>query len=141
MTPDMKAKARNLLLRHSKFHQFPYVKNGEITIGMGRSLSVRGVSHKEALDMLDDDIFYLNSKLHAHLNFYHTLDEVRQSCLLDLAEDVAINNFLSWGILLDAVEKGDHDKAAEEILNCKWASFSPERYQELAYIMRTGELV
>lgn len=142
MTPEMRAKLKSLLLQHEKFRQFPFSDmSGHITIGIGRNLSERGISTNEALALLDDDIFYFNSKLHFLLPFYQLLDEARKLCLLDIVFHLGINDFLSHEVLLLAVEKGTYEKASKEILNCKAAHNSPERYQQLAYIMRTGELI
>lgn len=142
MTPEMRAKLKSLLLQHEKFKQFPYSDLvGHITIGIGRNLSERGISTNEALALLDDDMFYFNSKLHSLLGFFASLCEVRQICLLNMVFNLGIHDFIQYKELLDAVERGNYAKAADEILNCKAAHNSPERYQQLAYIMRTGELI
>lgn len=141
MTPEMRVKLKSLLLQHEKFKQFPYSDmRGHITIGIGRNLSERGISTNEALALLDDDIFYFSSKLHILLSFYNALDESRQLCLLNIIFHLGVNDFLACEALLLAVEKGDYEKASKEILNCKGAHNAPERYQQLAYIMRTGEI-
>ena len=141
MTPEIRSKLKNLLTLHESYRQFPYVDTtGHVTIGIGRNLSTRGVSTSEALSLLDDDIFYFTSKLSNILPYFNDLDYSRQIVLVDMCFNLGVNGLLEFSQMLSAIEMKDWNKAADEILNSKAAHQDVNRYEQLAYIMKTGEL-
>lgn len=141
MTPDIRNKLKNLLTLHEGFRQFPYSDNsGHVTIGIGRNLSNRGISASEALSLLDDDILYFTSKLSHILPFFNDLDGNRQIVLVNMCFNLGINGFLEFSEMLEAVKLKEWERASEEILNSKAATQNMNRYEQLAYIMKTGEL-
>lgn len=141
MTPEIRQKLKNLLIKHEQFKQFVYTDStGHLTIGIGRNLSDRGISSSEALGLLDDDIFYFTSKLSNLLPFFDSLDDNRKIVLVDMCFNLGVNGFLEFREMLLAVEKGDFDTASNEILRSKAAIQARDRYEQLAYIMKTGEL-
>lgn len=141
MTPNGRQKLKSLLVHHESYRQFPYTDStGHLSVGIGRNLSNRGISPEEALALLDDDIQYFGSKLNSLLPFFPGLDENRQIVLVNMCFNLGVNGFLAFHSMLDAIEKGDYEKASEEILNSKAAEQCPERYHQLAEIMKTGEI-
>ena len=141
MTPESRQKLKSLLISHESYKQFPYSDTtGHLTVGIGRNLSSRGISQNEALTLLDDDILYFSSKLSHVLPFFDKLDDNRKIVLIDMCFNLGINGFLVFKSMLDALERNDFGKAADEILSSKAAEQCGERYQQLAYIMRTGEI-
>jgi lysozyme len=141
MTPEAKAKLKNLLVNNESYKQFPYTDiTGHLTIGIGRNLSDRGISTTEALQLLDDDIIYFISKLSHYVSFFYELSDNRKIVLVDMCFNLGINGFLQFQNMLQALENKDYETAAKEILNSKAAEQCPERYQQLADIMRTDEL-
>lgn len=141
MSPDARQKLKGLLLKHESFRQFPYTDStGHLTVGIGRNLSTRGVSQNEAFQLLDDDVMYFSSKLSSIVPTFDKLDDNRKIVLIDMCFNLGVNGFLGFGNMLECLENNEYDKAANEILNSKAASQCPNRYEELAYIMRTGEL-
>jgi lysozyme len=141
MTPEGKQKLKALLVQHESFKQFPYYDiTGHLTIGIGRNLSDRGISTIEAFYLLDDDIIYFSSKLNHYLSFFSILDENRQIALIDICFNLGVQGFLGFKETIAALEKGDYEEAAKEMLNSKWAQQVGERATCLANIIRTGEL-
>lgn len=141
MSPEGKHKLKQLLVNHESFRQFPYVDTtNNLTIGVGRNLSDRGISPTEAFYLLDDDILYFSGKLNHFLGFFHTLDENRQIALIDMCFNVGVQGFLNFTQMILALESGDYERAAFEMLDSKWASQVGERASCLANIMRTGEI-
>jgi lysozyme len=140
-TPETRQKLKNLLVQQESYRQFPYIDNtGHLTIGIGRNLSDRGISSNEALALLDDDIFYFSSKLSSLFSFFDSLDDNRQIVLVDMCFNLGFNGLLNFRDMLDAIERGDFERASQEILDSKAANQARDRYDQLAYIMRTGEL-
>lgn len=140
-TQDRSKKLRDLLIGHEGFSQFPYEDTtGHITIGFGRNLTDRGISHHEALTFLDNDIDYFIVKLNHHLAFFDRLDDIRRMVLIDMCFNVGIRGLLDFKNMLAAIEEGNYELAAEEMMDSKWASQVKGRASQLAYMMRTGEM-
>ena len=141
MTPDAKQKLKQLLVSHEKYVQYPYVDTtGNITVGIGRNLSDRGISTTEAFYLLDDDILYFTAKLNHYLHCFSCLDENRQIALIDLCFNVGVQGFLNFKEMISAIEKDDYELASQEILNSKWRTQVGDRATTLANIIRTGEI-
>jgi lysozyme len=139
--PESRKKLKELLFDHEDYKQFPYSDTtGHLTIGIGRNLSTRGISISEAFQFLDDDILYFSPKLSSLFPFFDGLDDNRQIVLIDMCFNVGINGLLNFKDMLEAIKNKDWQKASEEIINSKAAEQCPNRYQKLAYIMKTGEL-
>ena len=141
MIPESKQKLRGLLTAHEGCKLFPYVyTTGNLSIGIGRSLTTRGISTTEAFYLLDDDISYFSGKLTHFLPFFSDLSENRQVALIDMCFNLGIQGFLNFKEMIAALESHDYDRAANEMLDSKWAEQAKERATQLAHIMRTGEL-
>jgi lysozyme len=141
MNPETRQKLKNLLVQHESYRQFPYSDTtGHLTIGIGRNLSDRGVSTNEALSLLDDDIFYFTTKLAHIVPCFNRLDDNRKIVLVDMCFNLGVNGFLGFKSMLDALERDDYNAAADAIVDSKAAEQCGERYQQLAFIMRSGEL-
>lgn len=140
MTPEYRYKIKNLLIAHESYQQFPYTDNGRISIGIGRNLSDRGITEQEAYFLLDDDIDYFYNKLSLYLKFFNGLSENRQLVLIDMCFNLGFNGFLKFKELMLALEGGNWQKAAAEILESEAAKQCPSRYFKLADIMETDDL-
>ncbi len=142
MTPEGRQKLKALLTAHESYKQFPYSDTtGHITVGIGRNLTDRGISPTEANYLLDDDIVYFSSKLSHFLPFFSILDENRQIALIDMCFNVGLQGFLNFKNMIIALEAKDHERAAHEALNSKWAEqVGEKRATCLANIIRTGEI-
>jgi lysozyme len=141
MTPDARVKLKQLLVHHESYRQYPYTDTtGHITIGIGRNLSDRGISTTEALSLLDDDVLYFSGQLNHYLPFFVNLSENRQIALIDMCFNLGTKGLLNFTQMIDALEKGDYEAAAKEMLNSKWATQVGERATTLANIIRTGEI-
>lgn len=141
MTPEGKQKLKGLLLQHESYRQFPYTDTtGHLTIGIGRNLIDRGISTSEAFYLLDDDIIYFTNKLNHYLSFFSHLSENRQIVLIDMCFNLGVQGFLGFREMTSALEAHDYERAANEMLESKWAQQVGERATQLATIMRTNEL-
>lgn len=141
MDIESRKKLKDLLIHHESYKQFPYTDTtGHLTIGIGRNLSTRGISSSEALQFLDDDILYFSAKLSHLIPFFDGLDSVRQICLIDMCFNLGVNGLLEFKDMLDALGKKDFLVAAQNISDSKAAAQDVDRYEQLAFIMKTGEL-
>lgn len=141
MTPEGKIKLKQLLVNHEQYKQFPYIDTtGHITVGIGRNLTDRGISTTEAFYLLDDDILYFSGKLNHFLKFFASLDENRQIALIDMCFNLGVQGFLNFTQMILALEAGDYHRAADEMMNSKWANQVGERATTLSNIIRTGNI-
>lgn len=141
MSPDFKSKLRNVLLQQSEYRQFPYInKAGHITIGVDRNLSTRGITLTESLNFLDDDICFFATKLAFYVPDFNELDEVRRMALISMAIYLGMQDFLDFKGMITAIDHKDFEAAAHEILESKAASQDIRRFQQLAFMMKTGEI-
>lgn len=139
MTPEGKQKLKALLVRHEEYRQFPYTDStGHLTVGIGRNLTNRGISTTEAFQLLDDDIIYFSSKLAHYLDCYNELTEPRQIALIDMCFNLGLQGFLHFKEMIAALNSHDYHRAANEMLDSKWAEQVGERATCLANIVRTG---
>jgi|TARA_Y100000114_G_C11752498_1_gene325111 lysozyme len=134
---------RNLLLqqlqRHEGLRLKPYRDAvGKLTIGYGRNLDDRGISEDEAGFMLDNDIDQVVAELE-RLPLYLGLDSVRQTVLANMAFNMGVPTLLEFRRMLGALAEKDWDRAADEMLDSKWARQVGSRAVELSELMRRGE--
>lgn len=131
---------KNMLVHEEGYSQFPYKDTQEIwTIAIGRNLQARGISMGEALVLLENDIQYFNEQLDKKLPFFKLLDQIRQMVLIDMAFNLGINNLLQFKNTLAAIEGGNYQLAAQEMLNSKWAKQVGRRAERLSKMMETGK--
>jgi lysozyme len=141
MDLESRQKLKKLLTEHESYKQFAYSDTtGHMTIGIGRNLTDRGISVPEAIYLLDEDITYFYTKLSQFLLFFRRLDDNRQIALIDMCFNLGVQGFLNFNNMILALEAEDYERAAQEMLDSKWAEQVPERAHQLADIVRTGNL-
>lgn len=129
------------LIRDEGFKLKPYrCSEGKLTIGVGRNLEDNGIREDEATLMLENDILASEGEVSA-LSCYRKLNEPRKAVLINMVFNLGIIRFLGFRKMLAALDAGDYARAAEEMLDSKWASQVKGRALRLAEQMRTGEWV
>lgn len=129
------------LEKHEGMRQFPYVDTtGNTTIGIGRNLTAKGISHLEAMFLLNNDIGEAQREVWQFLPQLHCLDEARLIVLIELAFNIGIEHVLQFKKMIAALVAGDFKKASAEMLNSEWAKQVGMRAHEMAYQMETGVL-
>jgi lysozyme len=134
-------KLRAMLVLEEGVRLKPYTDTkGKTTIGVGRNLDDVGISRAEAEFLLTNDIMERVTALPKVLPWVTTLDQVRQTVLVDLSF-MGVGALLGFHHMLDALQRGDFEGAAAELLSSKWAyeDVQPSRSQRLATMLRTGE--
>lgn len=132
--------AKKLIRQHEGFSRFPYrCTAGKLTIGYGRNLEDVGISKAEAEILLENDIRECCRKLFT-FHWFYGLDQARKIALVDMCYNLGFEGFCKFKRMIDALSVRDYDRAADEMLDSKWAQQVGRRAQELAQIMRTGEL-
>lgn len=128
------------LMIHEGVELKPYKDTlGILTIGIGRNLEDRGISEDEARYLCLNDIEIVERELHSNFAVIDRLDPARQLVISDMAFNLGIPRLRGFGKMWQALDDGDFEQAAVEMLDSKWARQVGQRAQRLAETMRTGE--
>jgi lysozyme len=131
---------REQLIRDEGCRLKPYKDTvGKLTIGIGRNLDDVGISIQEAHYLLDNDIEHAKNNCTANIQFFKNLDDARQGVLVNMCFNMGIGKLLHFPRMLGAMERGDWNAAADEMLNSKYASDVGDRAKRLAEQMKTGQ--
>lgn len=117
---------------------------GYWTIGIGRLIDRRrggGLSDEEIDFLLANDIAKVEREVLKKLPWAKNLKPARLGVLLAMAFQMGVAGLLGFRNTLKMIEAGEYDKAADGMLNSKWAKQTPARAERLATQMRTGEWV
>lgn len=139
LNPDDEQRLAVLLQRHEGIRLKPYTDStGHLTIGIGRNLSVLGISQSEALIMLKDDIDRTLEDLSRFFPTWSQLTAARKIALADMAFNIGIEGVLSFTHMVNAIKQGNWELAAQAMRDSLWAKEVGSRAQDVAYIMETG---
>lgn len=111
---------------------------GKMTVGIGRNLDDVGISHNEAMVLLDNDVTRSASALFQAFPWAEHLDDARQGVLLNMAFNIGLDGLRNFKQTLALVEGQKWDDAAKAMLQSKWATQVGKRADRLAEQMRTG---
>lgn len=112
---------------------------GKTTIGYGRNLDAKGISHNEALMFLSSDIADALEDVRHCFSCYDQLTRPRQLALISMAYNLGRTGLSKFVRFIGAMHLGQYDEAADHLLNSLAAAQAPARYQELAKMIRTNE--
>lgn len=112
---------------------------GKVTIGYGRNLDDVGISQYEAELLLQHDLINASQVLRENLPWTEGLDEVRRAVLVNMSFNMGIHGLMGFKNTLALVQSGDYDRAAEQMMQSKWAAQVGPRAHRLAVQMRSGE--
>ena len=130
---------KDMLIRHEGERLKVYMcPAGKPTIGVGRNLEDRGISHVESDFLLDNDIEAFTANLTKRLFWFKDLDSVRQAVLVDMAFNMGVAGLMAFKKTLKAIENGKWTEASRQMLDSRWATQVGSRATELAEMMRTG---
>ena len=94
---------------------------GKNTIGVGRNVDDRGITEDESDYLLGNDIDLCVDELEDNFTWYKNLSDARQRVLVNMCFNLGLTRLLGFKKFLAAVEAEDWDRAAEEMLDSKWA--------------------
>lgn len=127
------------LERDEAVKRFPYPDGkGNITIGVGRNLSAKGLSPSEIQTLLSNDIADTAAGLDEHLPWWRDLSDARQRVLINMAFNMGIGGLMGFHATLAAIQEGRYGDAANDMMASAWASEVGDRASRLADMMRAG---
>ena len=111
---------------------------GAWSIGYGTNLS-DGVDREEALLLMRHRLGLVVAAMESRLPFWSKLTDERRRVLANMGYQLGVAGLMGFRRMLAALERGDYDGAAREMLDSKWAKRdTPERAGRLAGRMRRG---
>jgi len=130
---------RKRLIEHEGIKLKPYhCTAGKLTIGVGRNLDDRGISQATATQMLEEDIEIVLDELKRALPFWENLKWNYKEALVDLAFNMGVPRLMMFRKMLSAIEADDPDKAAEELLESRYASQVGIRASNISALLRAS---
>jgi len=117
------------------FRATPYRDQfGNETVGYGTNLAA-GISKRQAEAMAAIALGDVRDQL-GKIGSYRALSEVRKSVLDDMGYNLGIDKLMGFHGMWRAINAGDFEKAAAEMLDSAWARQVPSRAQSLAAAMK-----
>ena len=127
------------LIRHEGYRQFPYkCSAGVLTVAIGRNLKDRGISEDEAKYMLHNDITICKQELNLLYPIVNRLNEARHNVLINMCFNIGIVRLGKFKRMWAALEVGNYNEAARQMMDSRWATQVGKRADELAGIMEKG---
>ena len=120
----MRDKLVDQLIKHEALKLKPYYcPAGKLTIGVGRNLEDKGISQKEAVFLLKNDIDECIADLEELFKekFDSFPDQVKM-VLIDMRFNLGAAGFRSFRKMIKAVNESDFDKASKEMKDSNWYS-------------------
>ena len=113
---------------------------GVETIGFGCAIGSTGLYPEEAQYLLENRLRRARASLDFVFRWWTTQDENVQSVLLELMYQLGPNRLLGFRRMLDAIQRGDREEAAAELLDSTLAHQAPNRVHTLANLLRGAEV-
>ncbi|MCK5604615.1 lysozyme, partial [Candidatus Pacearchaeota archaeon] len=110
------------LMEHEGLKLKPYHCSADkLTIGVGRNLEDKGITEKEALYLLKNDISDCIADLQKVFGGeFWILPEIVQRVLVDMRFNLGATGFRGFKKMIAAVKEDDFGKAALEMRDSKW---------------------
>jgi len=118
------------LIKDEGYSALPYLDTANppnISIGVGRNLTIVGVSSDEVILMLNNDISRATTALDLSYPWWRTLPRGAQRVMLNLVFNMGLKTFSGFVKFLGHMEKQEWDGAIQELHNSKWYTEVGER--------------
>jgi len=134
----------NKLIEQLKIHEGMKLKPykctaGKLTIGIGRNLEDVGISEDEANMLLRHDIQEATEQLLHAFPWMGEFNDARISAMINFTFNVGIGTVKKFENTLSYMQSGDWDKAADEMMDSRWARQVGNRAIEVTDQIRTGK--
>ena len=124
------------IVQHEGFRARPYPDpiHGWARATFGHGLTY--IEEDESLDIVRRRVERIDRQLRQLVDGYAALPQTARDVLVEMAYQMGVGGVLRFRKMLDALEAGDFEHAADEMLDSRWARQTPKRAQELADKMR-----
>lgn len=109
------------LIEHEGLRLKPYrCSAGKLTIGIGRNLDDRGITEKEAMLLLRNDILECVKDLRTIFPRFERIAETRRNVLIDMRFNLGPKRFRGFKKMIAAVKARDFEEAARQMADSQW---------------------
>jgi len=130
---------RQQLVTHEGVELKPYrCTSDKLTIGVGRNIEDRGISHATAMQMLNEDIDICINELQQTLSYWNDLPSRVKEGLINLCFNMGISRLMAFKKTFAYLRSGDFSKAADELLDSRYANQVGQRAVDVANMIRDG---
>ena len=134
----------NKLIEQLKIHEGVKLKPykctaGKLTIGVGKNIEDNGITLEEAEYLLQNDIAEARSQLLHAFPWVGELNDARISAMINFTFNVGIGTVKKFENTLSYMQSGEWDKAADEMMDSRWARQVGNRAIEVTEQIRTGK--
>lgn len=134
----------NKLIEQLKIHEGVKLKPykcsaGKLTIGVGKNIEDNGITLEEAEYLLQNDIAEARSQLLNSFPWMGELNDARISAMINFTFNVGIGTVKKFENTLSYMQSGEWDKAADEMMDSRWARQVGNRAIEVTEQIRTGK--
>lgn len=131
-----------MLKRHEgvKYHAYQCTA-GKWTIGVGRNVDTEGglgLSDAEVDFMLSNDVDRVIAELGKSFPWFSDLDCVRADAMIDLCFQLGLPSLLKFKNFLAEMADANYELASPHLLDSRYASQTPNRANEIAEMIITG---
>lgn len=139
MSIDIESLSQMLILDEAN-RQFPYLDTEDkLTIGIGHNLTDKGLSKTIRMMIFMEDIKEVETDLFKH-SWFTDLDDVRRLVIADMAFNLGMPKLLQFKRMIAGLKAKDYTKAADEMMDSKWADQVGIRAERLSHMMRHCEI-
>lgn len=134
----MHGRLRDWLIECEGLKLKPYLCSaGKLSIGVGRNLDDRGISRKEAMFLLEEDIKVCLDELEK-LSWYTKQPSGVQTALVNMCFNLGMPRLLKFKKMIAALDGMNHHRAAIEALDSLWATQVGQRAKDVVSVIRDG---
>jgi lysozyme len=134
-------KIADQIILHEGLRLKPYhCPAGKLTIGIGRNLEDKGITEKEALMLLENDIQECLEDLKTIFNKFDMLPESAQRVLVDMRFNLGHEGFRMFKNMIKAVKQQDFHSAAREMRDSLWYHQVGKRAEHLIKMMQDSSV-
>jgi len=124
-----------MIKKHEGFRGMPYEDSlGFPTIGYGTKLPL---TKEEAELLLKHRLDKKIEELKSYEPFFIDLPQKAQEVIANMSYQMGVGGVMKFKNMWNALKNEDYKKAADEMLDSRWARQTPNRANELAEIMRS----
>lgn len=139
---DNYEKMAKLIRRREGLSFQPYrCSSGKLTIGYGHNLDARGISLEVAELLLRQDMEIALKQVKNTFPWWEKLTDARLFVLVDMVYNMGLSALCGFKKMLAAIDGGDYETAANEILNSRYARQVGIRAHENAAMIKSGEWI
>ena len=142
-----------ILIEDEGIRKFPYLdccglawrkcvcqNKGKLTIGVGRNLDDVGISDDEITNLQVNDVKKITLELEKNFRWFQSLNTPRRIVIVSMAFNLGIPRLKDFKKMIEAIESGNFELAAIEMLHSSWSKQVKDRAKRLAVIMMNGQI-